>query len=55
MRKMSIDETRNVNGGTYECRLCGYKNSSYWNVYSHVLFTHTLPLGLSIISIILAL
>ncbi|MBV4416979.1 hypothetical protein [Clostridium tyrobutyricum] len=48
MKKMSMEETRNINGGYYYCALCGYKNNSFANVYSHCLFVHALPVGLAI-------
>ena len=55
MRSMSINELQEVNGGYYYCRLCGYQNDSFWNVYAHCLIKEVLPAAASIFTIIAAL
>ncbi|MFR4328612.1 MAG: hypothetical protein ACLT23_00225 [Lachnospiraceae bacterium] len=38
MKKITnnIERIRETNGGGYySCRVCGYSNKSYWNVYKH--------------------
>lgn len=39
MRKISATEAKEVNGGAkyWYCRICGYKNKSYWKVYKNAL------------------
>ena len=54
MRSMSINELQEVNGGYYYCRLCGYQNDSFWNVYAHCLIKEVLPAAASIFTIIAA-
>ncbi len=39
MKKITdnIERIRETNGGGYySCRVCGYSNKSYWDVYWHV-------------------
>ena len=55
MRSMSINELQEVNGGYYYCRLCGYKNDSFWNVYAHALVKEVLPAAAAIATILAAL
>ena len=54
MRSMSINELQEVNGGYYYCRLCGYQNDSFWNVYAHVLVKEALPAAAAILKILSA-
>ena len=53
MRSMSINELQEVNGGAkyYSCRVCGYTNSSFWNVYAHCLTKEVLPVAADIAAI----
>jgi len=38
----NIESIREVNGGGYyQCRVCGYSNKSFWDVYGHAL-AHTI-------------
>lgn len=41
MRKMNLEETREVNAGSkkYKCRYCGFKGS-YWDVIVHAAVAH---------------
>ena len=55
MKSMSINELQEVNGGYYYCRLCGYSNDSYWNVYSHCLVKESLPAAAAVLSIVKSL
>ena len=51
MRSMSINELQEVNGGYYYCRLCGYQNDSFWNVYAHCLIKEVLPAAAIIVTL----
>lgn len=46
MKKLSNEEAMNINGGAkyYYCKICGYKNKSYWKVYKNA-FGCTLAKG----------
>lgn len=37
MKKISTSETKEINGGGWKCRICGYRSSSYWKVYRNAL------------------
>ena len=54
MKQMTLNEMMYVNGGAtyYYCRLCGYTNKSYWNVYSHALVKEVIPAAAAILNIL---
>jgi len=46
----NIEVIREVNGGGYyQCRVCGYANKSFWNVYGHAI-KHTVKAVWNVIS-----
>ncbi len=38
MKTISETNAKQINGGTYYyCKICGYRNKSYWKVYKNAL------------------
>ena len=53
MKRITNSEVmRKVNGGGYyQCRVCGYSNKSFWNVYGHAI-KHTVKATVNTVKVV---
>ncbi len=52
MRKMTVKEMVQANGGGWKCRFGDFYSSSFWPTYWHCFWSHSVPLVSLIIAII---